>query len=60
MWANIKKAEQNNYERKHLKLYKVMEVLVLLCGRETCTLKKRCWNRIQAAEIKLKNRQTLQ
>jgi hypothetical protein len=36
----------------NLKFYKVMATPVLLYGCETRTLKKRDWNRIQAAEMK--------
>jgi hypothetical protein len=36
----------------NLKFYKVMAVSVLLYGSETWILKKRGWNRIQAAEFK--------
>jgi hypothetical protein len=34
------------------KFYKIMAVPVLLYGSETWTLRKRDWNRIQAAETK--------
>jgi hypothetical protein len=34
------------------KFYNIMAVPVLLCGSETWTLRKRDWNRIQAAEMK--------
>jgi hypothetical protein len=36
----------------NLKFYKIMAVTVLLYGSETWTMRKKDWNRIQAAEIK--------
>jgi hypothetical protein len=36
----------------NLKFYKVMAIPVLFCGRETWTLQKTGWKRIQAAEMK--------
>jgi hypothetical protein len=36
----------------NLKFYKIMAVPVLLHGSKTWTLRKRDWNRIQAAEMK--------
>jgi hypothetical protein len=36
----------------NLKFYKIMPLPVLLYGSETWTLRKREWNRIQAAEMK--------
>jgi hypothetical protein len=44
-----------NFEKQDnnaLKFYKIMAIPVLLYGCEIWTLKKRDWNRIQAAEIK--------
>jgi hypothetical protein len=35
----------------NLKFYKIMAVPVLLYGSETWTLRKKDWNRIQAAEM---------
>jgi hypothetical protein len=36
----------------YLKFYKILAVPVLLYGSETWALRKRDWNRIQAAEMK--------
>jgi hypothetical protein len=52
MWSNCKNTKEKTRKETNLKFYKIIAVTVLLYGSETWTLRKRDWNRIQAAEIK--------
>jgi hypothetical protein len=52
MWGNFKNVKKNTRKETNLKFYTVMAIPVLLYGCEIWTLKKRDWNRIQAAEMK--------
>jgi hypothetical protein len=47
-----KTPKKKTRKETNLIFYKIMEVRVLLYGSETWTLRKRNWNRIQAAEMK--------
>jgi hypothetical protein len=49
----LQEAKRRKPVQKQIKkFYKIMAVPVLLYGSETWTLRKRDWNRIQAAEMK--------
>jgi hypothetical protein len=52
MWSNSRTLKKKTRKETNLKLYKTMAVPVLLYGSEMWILRKRDWNRIQAAEMK--------